>query len=85
MAALYFGNCIIGVQGDPGCQPDPWHLCFRFLLSLFAWHMGKVVIASHHLDVLLSMRQFILANGERVCQVGKTKRVEAGKRRLMDI
>ena len=73
MTALYFGNGIIGSQGDPGRQLDPCHLCSGLFLSLFVGHRNKGVIASWHLDVLPSMRQFRLAHSRRACQVGKTR------------
>jgi hypothetical protein len=74
VTALYFGDGIIGSYGDAGCQPDPCHLPFRLLLSLFAGHKYKGVVASWHLDVLVPVRQFSLANGSRVCQVAKMTR-----------
>ena len=46
VAALDLGNCIIGVSGHPGRQPDPGHLCNGLLLVFFAEHRIKCVIVS---------------------------------------
>ena len=87
VTALYFGNGIIGIQGDPGRQLDPRHLRLRFLMVWLARHKCMGIIASWHLDVWLSIRHFRVPDRRRGCQVAKSsaggasRRVERSKER----
>jgi len=80
MTALYFGDGIIGIQGDPGRQLDPWHLRLRFLMMWLARHKCMGIIASWHLDVWLSIRHFRVPDRRRGCQVAESSAGEASRR-----